>query len=782
MYRSLLLPLLLVLPWNQWPGTGRAAEPVPGAYQVEAKIPDVLHELSPADVQLRGWLGQRVAANEANRLAQVDLEPLLAGYRQKPGTHPWIGEHIGKWMHAATLAWVYTRHEALRKKLDYAAEALIKAQEDDGYLGTYTPDKRFGLYPQADWDVWSHKYCLMGLLTYYRFTGHLPALDACRKIGDLLIQTFGTGPGKKSIIDAGTHVGMAATSVLEPVVLLYRHTGDQRYLEFAQYLVQAWNEPNGPRIIATLLEKRQVHVTANAKAYEMLSNLVGLCELARASGNRELLESVRIAWQDIVAHRLYLTGSASQHERFGDDHYLPNDVAARQAETCVTTTWIQLNSQLLRLTGESCFGAELERTFFNHLAAAQRPDGAEWCYYTALEGTKPYGPGINCCVSSGPRGMALVPQQAYLKKAAAGEAADLLVVNLFEPSQVTLTLDNRPVTVEQQTDFPRAGGAAFLFHLDRPARFGLQIRVPAWAGQLELDGAPVTDDRIQDGWLTVAARDWQEGDRLELAFALTARMVLGEHGNTGRAALLWGPFVLAYDQQKDPMREAPPLLGIVAENQAAPVTLVTAAEGALTFSAKVRSARHPAPRDVVLVPFADAGAGGGRFQVWLSAPGTDLPVNDAISAYARESRSREGNVHGSITDGDLTTFVVTFSRGRQEEDWYAVTLDALERVQRIVFAHGKTFHDGGWFDTSAGKPRIEVQREHEGPWEMVAELSAYPATTSTDSAGLQDGQAFTQRLPHAVRGLAWRVVGVPACGDSARQAFSSCAELQVFEE
>ena len=115
----------------------------------------------------------------------------------------------------------------------------------------------------------------------------------------------------------------------------------------------------------------------------MLSNLVGLCELARATGDRQLLEPVLIAWEDIVANRLYLTGSASQGEHFRDDHDLPNQPDAHVAETCVTTTWIQLNSQLLRLTGEARFGDELEKTCYNHLAAAQRPDGEQWCYFTA---------------------------------------------------------------------------------------------------------------------------------------------------------------------------------------------------------------------------------------------------------------------------------------------------------------------------------------------------------------------------------------------------------------
>jgi hypothetical protein len=68
---------------------------------------------------------------------------------------------------------------------------------------------------------------------------------------------------------------MAATSVLEPMVILYRHTGEGRYLEFCRYIVKAWDEASGPRILQTLLTEKQVNKTANAKAYEMLSNLVG---------------------------------------------------------------------------------------------------------------------------------------------------------------------------------------------------------------------------------------------------------------------------------------------------------------------------------------------------------------------------------------------------------------------------------------------------------------------------------------------------------------------------
>ena len=179
--------------------------------KVAPRVADTLEILSPAAVHTDGWIGKRIDANTRQRLLPLDTEPLLAGYHHRPGSHPWIGEHVGKWMHAATLAWAYTGDPQLREKLNRAAAELVRCQEADGYLGTYVPAKRFGLYPGNDWDVWSHKYNLIGLLTYYQYTADTAALRDCRRMGDLLIATF---PDKKSILAAGTHEGMAATSVL----------------------------------------------------------------------------------------------------------------------------------------------------------------------------------------------------------------------------------------------------------------------------------------------------------------------------------------------------------------------------------------------------------------------------------------------------------------------------------------------------------------------------------------------------------------------------------------
>jgi hypothetical protein len=158
------------------------------------------------------------------------------------------------------------------------------------------------------------------------------------------------------------------------------------------------------------------------------------------------------------------------------------------------------------------------------------------------------------------------------------------------------------------------------------------------------------------------------------------------------------------------------------------------------------------------------------------------PPNLSVLAYGTEARSRDGNVDGAITDGDPGTFVVTFDGRTQPEDWFSVVLPSAFTINRVVFTQGRLFHDGGWFDASAGRPRIQLQTEAGGPWTDAGGLADYPPTTATDRATLQEGQAFTLKLAAAARVFGVRVIGKPASGDSPAQAFASCAELEAFAD
>ncbi len=747
----------------------------PQALKVAAKLADTVELLAPSALQLHGWLGERVAINARRRLMNVDMAPLLEGFQHKPGSHPWIGEHVGKWLHAATLAWASSGDVALRAKLDETVTALVAAQESDGYLGTYVPEKRFGIYEGADWDVWSHKYCLIGLLTYHQYTGQTGALQASRKAADLLIATF---PAQRSILAAGLHEGMAATSVLEPMVLLYRVTADARYLRFAQYIVRSWDEPQGPAIVKSLLAGRPVNKVSNGKAYEMLSNLVGLCELARVTGERPLLQAVLNAWQDIVTNRLYATGSTSQWEHFQADHDMRDGVNNHVAETCVTTTWIQFNLALLQITGEARFGDELERTFYNHLSAAQHPDGDDWCYFTPLEGKKQYDQGVTCCHSSGPRGLALAPQASFVRGHEGG--SDVLLISSFESSSATLMLGGERVSVEQRSEFPYRGLAVLTLRMKKPARFALKLRAPAWAQALNLPGA-----QVRAGWAEIPARIWNDGDTLRMSYQLAGRVMTDAASNLGGAALAWGPFVLAYEQQANPELPQPRKLGLLtgaiarAERSGRSLRFATELDVAASDSGNART--YPA----TFVPFADAGASNNSYRVWLRAPvlvPTASIHSESLLAVGEESRSRWGNVEGSIIDDDLGKLVNTWDGQMASEDWFGVTLDEPASASRFVFTHGRNYHDGGWFDTQAGKPLVQVQRSVNGPWDSVGALQDYPDTTASQPGRLAPGQSFALQLDSPVLFVAVRVIGKPSSGDRPQQAFVTCAELQAFKQ
>ena len=751
--------------------------------KVAPVVPDRQDFQTPDRVRLTGWVGMRIEANEANRLVKLDPARLLEGYRKRPGRQSWDGEHVGKWLHAATLAWVNTGDPALRQKLDYVATELIKCQLDDGYLGTYLEKDRW-----TEWDVWAHKYNLIGLITYMRYTGNLEPLPACRRMADLLCQTFGDEPGKRDIIKAGEHVGLAPTSVLEPMVLLYRLTGEPRYLDFCRYIFRAWEQPNGPKIISTLLTAKRVDKVGNGKAYEMLSCLNGALEFYRTTGEPKILEACLNGWADIVHNRLYLTGAASYGELFHDDFDLPN--VANVGETCVTVTWLQFNAQLLRLTGEARFAEQLEHVVLNQLFGAQRCDGSGWGYYVQMEGKKPYSSSLDghCCLSSGPRGVALIPAFAVTTD------SDGIVVNLYDSGTAKVNLRNATaVTLTTDTRYPSDERIQMTIDPAEQKTFAVKVRIPAWCGNssLRVNGKPVTVVTGADGYVAVT-RKWKHGDRIELRFKLEPRVVVGDHKNQGKVAVLYGPLVLAADEallgatnrSLNAISAAGTNLAALGVRPEPAPDVVKSWPGAQVFRVnaiarkRAGSLKPGTPLQVRLIPFADAGANGTRYKVWLPLGLASSSGNMLLDG--RESSSRIGNVSGSIIDEDLQSFVVTFNNKLRAEDWFAVALDEPVTVSRVIFAHGQTFHDGGWFDASTGKPHIQVKSAKDAAWETAGELADYPATTATDSAGLKGGERFNCQFAKPVTVVAIRVLGKPASGDNPQQAFASCAEIQAF--
>ncbi len=534
------------------------------AVQSQVKI-----AFEPADLRgtsYEGWIDDRMGINVEKRLLQLDLDMILEPFVNRPGKQWWAGEHVGKFLHAATWAWRFTGDDRLKTRLDSTVGTLIGTQLANGYLGTYKESDQFrqgdGLgWDGPVWDVWTHKYCLIGLLTYYSATDHAPALEASRRAADLMYELFVTN--KSSMRLASAHLGMAATSVLEPIAVLYRMTGEPRYLEFCQTIVNSWEDESDPetwmyedgcQLLSSLLEHGNVYRTANRKAYEMLSNLVGLLELYRVDPDERYLSACRNAWNDIATRRLYITGTASYFEQFTQDDRLPPGSAV--GEGCVTVTWLQLTRHLLELTGEVQYADELERTTYNALLAAQSPHTGEVSYFTPLLGHRDYNghdvkltPAISCCSSSIPRGIAMIP--TFASGVLNGKPALLQYI----PGRHVLPFSSGDgvgqVTLNVSGDYPRTGEFKVEVEIEQSTRFPLILRAPDWAPGFEASIGGETYTPLSSRLVEIE-RVWSPGDKVRLNIPLPIRVVSDGDKTTDSVAFVRGPQVLAVDAAIEP--------------------------------------------------------------------------------------------------------------------------------------------------------------------------------------------------------------------------------------
>lgn len=450
----------------------------------------------------------------------------------------WQGEFIANWVAAASVMAKDADDRPLLEKLERVVTRWLATQGPDGYLGTYSAEDRW-----KSWDMWIQAHNIMALLVYYDVTKQQYALEAARRVADRVLADF--GPGKASVSLTGHHGGMASSSVLEPIILLFRCTGDHRYLAFAKWLVdEDWETPGGPKTVSALTRGAGVRAVGNRKALEMLITLIGIVELFRETDEQRYFDAVEAAWSDIVEKQLYITGSASVGEYFGDA-VLPNDGYYDIGETCVTMAWVHFCLQLHRLTGDAKYFEPAERAIYNHLLAAQSEDGRGWAYYVGLRDYKRYREHTDpeCCPSRGSRAMGMLPG------AAVGVAEGYIFVDLFEPLSAIVEMENvGPVQIEVHTEYPFEGVVRLDLGLQRPATFGLCLRKPGWcqSWMLLVDGVRHAGDVGRNGYVSVT-KEWLTGAKIELTFEMEPRIVSDAAGNSGHVAFVRGPLVYAAD-------------------------------------------------------------------------------------------------------------------------------------------------------------------------------------------------------------------------------------------
>ena len=479
-----------------------------------------------------------------------------------------LGEMWGKFVRAAAFQYRYTGDERLRKLLEEAVADVLTTERANGSISCNPPEDQPG---GKDGDLWERKYVLLALERYIENVKDDPAVRASLvRQADCILAEIGEPP-KADIRSLGWSANhIESSTLLEPFVNLYRLTGERRFLDFAASIVKGGGA-QGYDLVRQACENVPPHEMGGPypKAYEMLSFFEGLLEYHRVTGDETAKRACLNLFTNVLTNEITIIGNGG-----GDRPYHPkvqgeawdhtafeqtNPQMKRMMETCVGVTWLKFCGRILALTGDVRAADAMEKYVCNGLLGAMTPRGDGFSYVNLLNGVKttnkgwgwnfPSGP-VTCCNLNGPIGLAMVPYYAVLQE------ANGAAVNFYEAFDATVRIGGTDVRLSAPNGL--FDGAVWRLKVDpaREAGFALRFRIPGWsaATSVRVNGAELKD--VRPGTYLAVDRTWRGGDCVEIRFDLRARLVPAPHGSNPAgdnfAAVVWGPVVLARDENTDP--------------------------------------------------------------------------------------------------------------------------------------------------------------------------------------------------------------------------------------
>lgn len=498
----------------------------------------------------------------------------------------WRGEYWGKLMRGACIVYEYTRDAELYDILEGSAARLLSYADAEGRITAYSTENEF-----CGWDVWCRKYVLLGLICFSRICAAEELKDrviraACAQLDYIIAHTEDRELYDTSEIWGGIN----SSSILEPVVLLYNITENSKYLDLAGRIVRSGGAKGFDIFEAAYEDKLCPYEYPVTKAYELMSCFEGLIEYYKATGIEKWRDAaVRFA-KKLIETEVTVVGSAGcRHELFNHSRLMQTaqDCTGLMQETCVTVTWIKLCFKLLKLTGDSVYADEIERSVYNALWGAVNTEGCtcgseatfDEPYYRdvydtyhkkhprgqvfdsysplradirgrAVGGFKPMlgrTAYFGCCIAIGAAGIGLVPQMSALRSEGG------FSILLYIPGRAEFREEDGSVTAfVTDTAYPAEGAVRVRVETGAPRMFGLGLRIPYFSGSfsVKVNGEPqrVT---LRNG-MAVISRTWRSGDIADIELDMSTRLVWGQENpddaqSSSYAAVMHGPVVLARD-------------------------------------------------------------------------------------------------------------------------------------------------------------------------------------------------------------------------------------------
>lgn len=493
--------------------------------------------------ELKGPIGQRMGCFLDHRVRSdhawdVVFREAEDAFRNKVDDQSgvvglWQGEFWGKLIIGAVQVCEYDRDETLKGRIRESVHRLLALQEENGYLGTYRqpgwvlaadPEKSQGVmgWPcDWNWNIWCRKYTLWGLLEAHRILNDEKMLSAAARLGEHLINQL-KNQGLK-LRETGTFLGMPSCSILKPLLLLYRQTGDSKVLCFCEEIARDWEDPSGamPNLLTNAFSGAPIHEWAAeswkwAKVYEFLSCLEGLLDLYRVTGRAEILHAVEKLYVTVVAHEANHLGSIGYNDIFARASAQPNSIS----EPCDAIHFMRLSYELFALTGRCEYIDHFENTFYNaFLASVHR--GGKW----GARGVRSAGRHLavrqqagmrhnHCCVNNMPRAFMNAVETAVM--AGAGE----LWVNLYSELKTIAPIDGNQVQLEIDGGYLTKGSVTITVTAKEP--LNLWLRIPRWSASTKIDCGAISFNGSPGTYFQVAVEAGQS--EIKIRFDRSPRM------------------------------------------------------------------------------------------------------------------------------------------------------------------------------------------------------------------------------------------------------------------
>ena len=443
----------------------------------------------------------------------------------------------------------------LEAKCDEWIDKFAAAQQPDGYLNTfYTLTKDQPRWTNMDrHEMYCAGHMIEAGVAYYKVTGKRKLLDVCIRMADHMMSIF--GPEGRHWVPGHEEIELA-------LVKLYGVTGEKKYLEFANWLLEQRGHGYGSygdgRTWPTHYYQDEVPVREMSEisghAVRSMYLYCGMADVAALTGDQGYRDALDRLWDDVVLRNMYITGGigqSSSNEGFTTDYSLPNLTA--YCETCASVGMVLWNWRMNQFTGDAKYVDVLERAMYNGALAGISLAGDRFFYVNPLESLGDHHRqawyGCACCPSQICRFLPSIGNYVY------GTSDQAVWVHLYMGNKADVKVGNKALTLTQETQYPWAGTVDLKLGLEGRLRTEIRLRIPDWckACSLAVNGEKV-EAPVEKGY-AVLARTWKDGDAIRLQLEMPVEVVAADprvKEDEGLRAIQRGPLVYCLEEVDNP--------------------------------------------------------------------------------------------------------------------------------------------------------------------------------------------------------------------------------------